>query len=83
VTGAVMTPIAGKLSDLYGKKKVLLVILAVYILGLLLGSLATTLLSLLAARVLQGIGISNVSDSLQYSKRKIPTKEACYSSGYI
>jgi MFS family permease len=36
VTGAVMTPIAGKLSDIYGKKKVLLVILAVYILGLLL-----------------------------------------------
>ena len=34
VTGAVMTPIAGKLSDIYGKKKVLLVILAIYILGL-------------------------------------------------
>src|SRR5262245_8152472 len=53
VTGAVMTPIAGKLSDIYGKKKVLLLILAVYILGLFLGSLATTLFSLLAARVLQ------------------------------
>ena len=28
VTGAVMTPIAGKLSDIYGKKKMLFIILA-------------------------------------------------------
>ena len=38
VTGAVMTPIAGKLSDIYGKKKILLIIFGVYILGLLLGA---------------------------------------------
>src|SRR5215210_3021265 len=30
VIGAVMTPIAGKLSDMYGKKKILLIILGVY-----------------------------------------------------
>ena len=29
VTGAVMTPIAGKLSDIYGKKKILLIIFSV------------------------------------------------------
>jgi MFS family permease len=58
VTGAVMTPIAGKLSDIYGKKKVLLIILAVYILGLLLGAMATNFLSLVTARVMQGVGIS-------------------------
>ena len=41
VTGAVMTPIAGKLSDIYSKKKMLLIILGVFILGLLLGATAT------------------------------------------
>src|ERR671930_973412 len=30
VSGAVMTPIAGKLSDIYGKKKILLIIMAIY-----------------------------------------------------
>ncbi|TLX85891.1 MAG: MFS transporter, partial [Thaumarchaeota archaeon] len=35
VMGAVMTPIAGKLSDVYGKKRILLIILGVYIIGLL------------------------------------------------
>jgi predicted MFS family arabinose efflux permease len=49
VTGAVMTPIAGKLSIIYDKKKVLQVILAVYILGLLLGAMATNFLSLVTA----------------------------------
>jgi MFS family permease len=58
VMGAVMTPIAGKLSDIYGKKKMLLIILGIYILGLLLGALATNFLSIVAARAIQGIGIS-------------------------
>jgi predicted MFS family arabinose efflux permease len=30
VSGAVMTPIAGKLSDIYGRKKILLIIMVVY-----------------------------------------------------
>ncbi|MDQ3883336.1 MAG: MFS transporter, partial [Thermoproteota archaeon] len=34
ISGAVMTPIAGKLADIYGKKKVLLGVLAAYIIGL-------------------------------------------------
>jgi putative intracellular protease/amidase len=35
VTGAIMTPIAGKLSDIYGKRKVLLIILGVISLSFL------------------------------------------------
>lgn len=46
IMGAVMTPIAGKLSDMYGKKKMLLIILGVYTLGLLLGALATNFYSI-------------------------------------
>ena len=58
VTGAVMTPIAGKLSDTYGKKRILLLILGVFILGLLIGALTPNFLVLVAARVMMGIGIS-------------------------
>ncbi|MGC2573189.1 MAG: MFS transporter [Candidatus Nitrosopolaris sp.] len=43
VSGAVMTPIAGKLSDIYGKKKVLLAIMAIYTRSLLQVSLITYL----------------------------------------
>jgi MFS family permease len=31
ISGAVMTPIAGKLSDIYGKKKIVLIIFMIYI----------------------------------------------------
>ena len=81
VTGAVMTPIAGKLSDIYGKKKVLLVILAVYILGLLLGALATNFLSLVTARVLQGIGISMFPIAFSILRDKFPPKKLAIAQG--
>jgi MFS family permease len=81
VTGAVMTPIAGKLSDMYGKKKVLLVILAVYILGLLLGAIATNFLSLITARVLQGIGISMFPIAFSILRDKFPPKKLAIAQG--
>ena len=34
ISGAVMTPIAGKLSDIYGRKKMVLVIFIIYIIGI-------------------------------------------------
>ena len=58
IMGAVMTPIAGKLADIYGKKKVMLIILAVYCLGLLLGGLSANFPFMIIARAIQGIGIS-------------------------
>jgi MFS family permease len=35
IAAAVMTPIGGKLSDIYGKKKLLLIIMAVYTAGIM------------------------------------------------
>ncbi|HZD34738.1 MAG TPA: MFS transporter [Nitrososphaeraceae archaeon] len=58
VTGAVMTPIAGKLADVYGKKKMLLVILGTYGIGILLGALSTNFPFMVVARAIQGVGIS-------------------------
>src|SRR5919199_80217 len=58
ISGAVATPIAGKLSDIYGRKKMVIIILIVYILGISAGGFSTNISLLLAARVIQGIGIS-------------------------
>ena len=41
ITGAVMTPIAGKLSDIYGKKKILLIIMIFYTLGVSIAGFST------------------------------------------
>src|SRR6266849_2407996 len=58
IAGAVMTPIAGKLSDIYGKKKILLTILAVYCFGILAAAFANSIAFMLAARIAQGIVVS-------------------------
>jgi len=58
IAGAVMTPIAGKLADVYGKKKVLLIVMAVYSAGLLAGGFADGIGFMIAARVAQGTGVA-------------------------
>lgn len=58
ISGAVATPIAGKLSDIYGRKKMILSIFVIYIVGISIGGLSTNLHILLVARIIQGIGIS-------------------------
>src|SRR5712692_2510745 len=58
ISGAVSTPIVGKLSDIYGRKKMVVIILIIYIIGISAGGVSTNISFLLIARVIQGIGIS-------------------------
>ncbi|HJU13976.1 MAG TPA: MFS transporter [Candidatus Nitrosotalea sp.] len=58
IAGAVMTPIAGKLSDIYGKKKVLLAVMAIYSAGMLAGGFANSFWFMICARIAQGVGMS-------------------------
>jgi MFS family permease len=81
VMGAVMTPIAGKLSDTYGKKKVLLIILGIFILGLLIGALSTNFLSLVTARVMKGIGISMFPIAFSIIRDKFPPERLAIGQG--
>src|SRR5436853_3383725 len=52
IVAAVMTPIAGKMSDLYGKKKVLVGLLTMYVIGVASGGLANNISFLLASRII-------------------------------
>ena len=58
IAGAVMTPISGKLSDIYGRKKMVLIIMLIYIIGIFLGGLSSNITILIVSRIIQGIGIS-------------------------
>lgn len=58
IAGAVATPLGGKLSDIYGRKKMVMIILIIYIIGITLGGISSNITFLLVARVIQGIGIS-------------------------
>ncbi|MGN6630162.1 MAG: MFS transporter, partial [Candidatus Nitrosocosmicus sp.] len=58
IAGAVMTPIAGKLADIYGKKKILLIIMAFYALGILSGRFSHNIEFMIASRISQGVGLA-------------------------
>jgi EmrB/QacA subfamily drug resistance transporter len=56
VTSTVTTPIHGRLSDLYGRRPLLLVAIALFVGASVLCALAHTMTELILARALQGIG---------------------------
>src|SRR5579871_5941368 len=56
LTQAVTTPIYGRLADLYGRKPILLFGLALFLLGSALCGLAWSMGSLIAFRIVQGLG---------------------------
>jgi MFS family permease len=72
IVAAVMTPVAGRLSDLYGKKKVLLTLLIIYIAGLTAGGFADNISFLLATRIIQGVGLSAVPAAFSLLRDTFP-----------
>ena len=56
LTQAILIPIYGRLSDLYGRKPVLLFGIGVFLVGSALCGLAWNMFSLIAFRIVQGIG---------------------------
>jgi EmrB/QacA subfamily drug resistance transporter len=56
LAASVATPIAGRLGDMFGKKRTLVVVLAGLGAGTLIAALATTLPVMIAARTIQGLG---------------------------
>jgi MFS family permease len=72
IVAAVMTPIAGKMSDLYGKKKVLLVLLTMYTAGIAAGGFADNISFLLASRIIQGVGLAAVPAAFSLLRDTFP-----------
>ncbi len=56
LASAVVTPIYGKLGDLYGRKKIFLVSIVIFLIGSALCGLSQTMTQLVFFRALQGIG---------------------------
>jgi EmrB/QacA subfamily drug resistance transporter len=56
LSASVATPIIGRLGDMFGKERVMVIVLVSLGLGTLLAAVATSITVLIAARVIQGIG---------------------------
>ena len=83
IAGAIMTPIAGKLSDIYGRKKVLLIIMAVYVLGVSLGGFVTNIYEMIGVRIIQGIGMSMFPIAFGIIREVFPRNKLAIGQGII
>ncbi len=81
IVAAVMTPIAGRLSDLFGKKKVLLSLLVIYIAGLTAGGFADNITFLLISRVVQGVGLAAVPAAFSLLRDTFPPSKLSIAVG--
>jgi MFS family permease len=83
IAGAVMTPIAGKLSDIYGRKKILLIIMAIYTVGVSLGGFASDFLTMIIARTIQGIGLGMFPIAFSIIRDQFPRERISITTGII
>jgi MFS family permease len=83
ITGAVMTPIAGKLSDIYGKKRILLIIMIIYAIGVSTAGFATNIYFLVFARAIQGIGMAMFPIAFSIIRDNFPREKLSIGQGVI
>src|SRR3954471_8130753 len=56
LSASVATPIVGRLGDMYGKERLLIIVLLLLALGTLISAVASSLTVMIIGRVIQGIG---------------------------
>ena len=69
-----MTPIAGKLSDIYGRKKILLIIMVIYAIGVSMAGFASDIYFMIFARAIQEWNV-DVSYCFWHDKRSISKRK--------
>ncbi len=84
ITSTISTPIYGKLSDLYGRKKFFLAAITLFIIGSLTCAFAWSMYSLAAFRALQGLGAGGLfSLALAIVGDIVPPRERAKYQGYF
>ena len=83
LAASVLTPILGRLGDMVGKRRVLLITLFVLAAGTLLAALATTLPVLVGARVLQGAAGGILPLSIGIVRDELPRERVGVTVGIL
>ncbi|MEU9288807.1 MFS transporter [Streptomyces sp. NPDC048275] len=75
LAAAVITPVAGRLGDMYGKKRMLLVSLVPLVLGSVVCALSSSVLPMIAGRGLQGLGMGVVPLGISLLRDVVPAEK--------
>jgi MFS family permease len=83
LVGAVATPLLGRMGDLYGKKRIMIIAMTVYLLGLIGCAFSWSIPSLIAFRAVQGVGMGMFSLAFGIVRDTFPTRTIPVAMGII
>lgn len=74
LAGAVATPVVGRLGDMYGKRRMLLVSLVLLIAGSVIAALSYSLLPMIVGRVVQGLAVGVIPLGISIMRDELPVE---------
>ncbi|MEU0538094.1 MFS transporter [Amycolatopsis tolypomycina] len=74
LAGAVATPTMGRLGDMYGKRRMLLISLGALVAGSTIGALSDTLVPMVAGRTLQGLAAGVIPLGISIMRDELPAE---------
>ncbi|MGW6443086.1 MFS transporter [Lentzea sp. NPDC055074] len=72
LASAVATPVIGRLGDMYGKRRMLLVSLVMVVVGSIIGALSYSLVPLIVGRVVQGMAVGVIPLGISIMRDELP-----------
>ncbi|MDE1827956.1 MAG: MFS transporter [Candidatus Micrarchaeota archaeon] len=83
VSGVALNPIVGKLGDIYGKKKVLVRVLAIYTVAVAMTGFAPSFPALLLLRTIQGVGLTIFPLAVSLIQEQFPREKVPQALGIV
>ena len=74
LAGAVAVPTVGRLGDMYGKRRMLLLSIVLLVAGSVVGALATSLVPMIVARTLQGLAAGVIPLGISIMRDELPAE---------
>ncbi|MFF4402807.1 MFS transporter [Streptomyces sp. NPDC001480] len=81
--GAIATPLLSRFSDMYGRRKMLLLTLGLLVAGSVVGAVSTSLSMLIVARVLQGISAAMIPLAIGAVRDLLPPEKMASGIGIL
>ena len=84
ITATIVTPLYGKLSDIYGRKKFFVTAISIFVIGSILCTFSTSMIELASFRAVQGLGAGGLfSLALAIVGDIVPPRERAKYQGYF
>ncbi|HWS39272.1 MAG TPA: MFS transporter [Actinoplanes sp.] len=83
LSASVMTPILGRLGDMVGKRRMLIIVLSILAVGAVVSALATNLTVLIIGRILQGAGGAMMPLSIGMIRDELPRERVATTVGLV